>query len=181
MELIFQSRPEVFLGSNVFRNVPVIIQYHDTPMLEVGKYELAGYSTKFQVFHNDGTSIAVVKGSQIYKTAEGEKVGLVLRHEPNLTVCEMEGQAILELRREGPAALRGWAELYAPDGVLIKSSSPRLSALLQAGGDLRIGTSIVRGGVCEDVPIGIHVLNGQIEMSLKHVQYIGPADKAPPP
>jgi hypothetical protein len=156
MELIWKSHPEVALGSCVFRNVPVIIQYLDTPLLEVVTSESAGYTTKFPVFLEDGTQIAVVKGSQIYRTKEGALAKIGIRYEPNLTVFELENTPILELRRRGAAALNGWAELYAPDGILIRASDSDVAAWVDADGDLRLGWAKISGIVCDGKPVGIH-------------------------
>ena len=60
--LVFQSHPDVVIGSNTFRNVPVILQYENTPLLEVGKFEPAGYTARFCVFDDAGNKIAVVEG-----------------------------------------------------------------------------------------------------------------------
>jgi hypothetical protein len=157
MDVFFQSHPDVILATNTFRNVPTIIQYEDTPLLEVGKYEPAGYSAKFSIYHSDGTKIGVVKGSQLYPTEAGKKAKVTPRYEPNLTVWELEGKPILELRREGAAALRGWAELYAPEGVLIKAIDSGISGLLRGGNALQVGGVTMSGAVFDGCKIGIHV------------------------
>ncbi|MCH8830267.1 MAG: hypothetical protein IID45_11885, partial [Planctomycetes bacterium] len=87
MEIIFQEHPEVHIGGCVFRNVPVIIQHKDTPLLEVGKYEPAGFTTRFPVYHSDGTKIAVVKGARIFLTEEGKRASVTLRNPADMTVC----------------------------------------------------------------------------------------------
>lgn len=45
----------------MFRNVPVILQFEDVPLLEVVEFESAGYSVQFAVYHSDGTKLAKVK------------------------------------------------------------------------------------------------------------------------
>ena len=182
-EIIFQEHPDVTLGTCVFRNVPTILQFEDTPMLEVGKFEGAGYRTRFPVFHSDGTQIAVVKGSQIYITDEGRKASIKTRFEPNLTVCELEGKPILELRRKGATALHGWAELYAPGGVLIRASSSEVSGLLRDGGQLNVGGFTLQGCTFDGCAVGIHVMHDKIRIGAGgtvKAQYIGPAGSQPP-
>jgi hypothetical protein len=83
MELIYQNHPSVVIATNTFVNVPTIIQFEDVPLLEVGKFADAGYTTRLAVYHNDGTKIAVVKGSRIFLTEEGKKANLT--PEPNRT------------------------------------------------------------------------------------------------
>lgn len=41
--ITFQSHPDVIIGSNIFRNGSTMLQYDDAPLLEVGKFEPAGY------------------------------------------------------------------------------------------------------------------------------------------
>lgn len=166
MDLVFQSHPDVIIGSNTFRNVPTILQYADTPLIEVGKFEPAGYTTKFAVYHNDGTRVAIVKGSQIHLTPEGEKSSVRLRHEPNLTVCEFEGKPIYELRRDGAAALKGWAELYAPEGVLIKANSAETSAMLRTGDPLAIDGMTLKNCEFINTAIGILVTREEIRLGV---------------
>lgn len=158
MDVIFQSHPDIMLGSNMFKNCPTILQYESEPLLEVGKFEDAGYTTRFSVYHSDGTKIAVVKGARIFPTEEGKRAKLELRHEPLLTVCELEGQPILELRRRDAAALKGWARLYAPEGVLIKADDAQSIAQLRNGKSLLLlGGLVMSDSVIDGCQIGIHV------------------------
>ncbi len=183
MEIIFQEHPDIWLGSSLFRNVPVIIQYKNTPVLEVvesvqsGSFE-SGFTIKFPVYHNDGTHIATVKGKRIHLTEDGKKANITQRFEPGLTICEFEGRAILEIRRDGAAAVQGWAELYAPEGILIKSLYPKLSQKLTKDGDLTIGTQVFKGAHFEGHRIGIHCLeDGKVHLGIKHLRYTGPAEE----
>jgi hypothetical protein len=121
--LIFNESPRIEIASNAFENVPVILQFHDTPIIEVVREEQAGYTTQISIYHRDGTYLAKVKGSQLYSTKAGEKAGVTLRHPGLLTVCEMGGQTLFELRRDQAAALRLSAELYTPTGIFIKTTS----------------------------------------------------------
>lgn len=50
--ITFQAHPDVIIGSNTFRNVPTILRYEETPLLEVGKFEPAAYAARFAVFDN---------------------------------------------------------------------------------------------------------------------------------
>jgi len=40
MEIIYQSHPDVTVATNKFVGIPTIIQFENTPLLEVGKYEV---------------------------------------------------------------------------------------------------------------------------------------------
>lgn len=174
-EIIFQSHPDVILAGNTFRNVRTIIQVENAPLLEVGKFLPAGYGTRFPVFNSDGVKLAVVVANQIQLTAEGKKANLRCRHEPGLTVCELEGKPILELRREGAAALHGWAELYAPEGVLVKAHDSGISGVLRGGGDiLAVGPVAMRNMIFEDFDVALRISDGQIAIRGPGVMRGGP-------
>jgi hypothetical protein len=53
MDLIWQSHPKVTLGTSTFIDVPTIIQVGDTPILAVGKFAPAGYTTRTRIYHSD--------------------------------------------------------------------------------------------------------------------------------
>jgi hypothetical protein len=164
--LYFQDSPEVEIGGNKFINVPTIIQWEDEPLLQVGKFVEAGYTIKYKVFHSDGTPIAIVKGSQVYITDAGRKAAVKTRSEDKgtLTVCELEGKTILEMRRKHANQLKGWAELHAPEGVLIKVTDRDTSALLGTGGQLVTGNVRTSGSTFEGNQIGIHLTKSGVAL-----------------
>ena len=86
--------------------MPTILQYDETPLIQVVRAAEAGFTTEIPVYHSDGTYLAKVVGSQIYRTADGEKAGVTLRHPGHATVCEMNGKTLFELVREDAAALK---------------------------------------------------------------------------
>ncbi len=185
MELIWQALPEVSLGSSTFRNVPIIIQYLDTPVLQLIESEHAAYTVKFPVYMSDGTQIATVKGSHIYRTDNGKKAKFEPHYYPDATVFELENKPVLELRRKGAAAIRGYAELYAPEGVLIEASDPKVTNLLSTAGHLQIGTHVIVDLFCDGTLIGVHVQNDRVsigggEGGIRKFRYIGPADQPLP-
>jgi hypothetical protein len=118
--LIFQESPIVHLASNTFVEVPTVLQYEDTPLIQVVHAAKAGFTTEIPIYHSDGTYLSKVVGSQIYPTDDGKKAGVTLRHPGHATVCELNGTPIFEITREEAAALRTQAELYTPDGSFIK-------------------------------------------------------------
>lgn len=118
-DLVFVTSPVVHFASNRFINVPVILQYADTPLIEVVR-GLDTYEPRTNLYSSDGTQIAVVKGARLFLTREGEKAGLVIRHPDRMTVCELKGQPLIELRRQGAAAVSIDAELYTPDGAFVR-------------------------------------------------------------
>lgn len=164
MDVYFQEHPDVIIGTTTFRNVPTILQYEDTQLLEVAKDADAGYETRFPVFHEDGTPLAVVRGARIIPTDEGRKANIKMRHLPDLTVCELEGKPILEMRRIGAAALKGWAELYAPEGVLVKANNEEASALYRNRDLIKVGPGWLSGSTFDGCKIGIHIQSHSIQL-----------------
>jgi hypothetical protein len=127
--------------------------------------EQAGYTTRFGIFHNDGTKLAVVKGARIFPTQEGKKAKIEMRYLQNMTICEVEGRPILELRRDKAAALKGWAELYAPEGVLIKANDSGIAGLLRSGDSLpvlNVGPVALRNLLFDGFEIAIYVTHTNI-------------------
>jgi hypothetical protein len=125
--LIYQETPIVHLAGNTFVNVPTVLQYDQTPLIQVVRAAEAGFTTEIPIYHSDGTYLAKVVGSQIYPTADGKKAGVTLRHPERATVCELDGKTIFELIRQDAAALKTRAELYTPDGSFIKCADDNLA------------------------------------------------------
>lgn len=178
--LLFSSSPAISLAGVTFQT-RVAIQYFDLPLLEVVRQvALANnpeYTTKIPIFAEDGTELAVAKGAQLYPTVAGVKAGIVMRHEPNLTVCEMGGgRPIFEMRRKGAAAISTTAELYTNDGAFLRWTDDAVSDFLfrkgtidqvitpLVGGGLRVqapggGTVIMAGGARISADVGILIGN----------------------
>jgi hypothetical protein len=160
-DLIFQSSPVIHFATNTFVNVPVILQFEDTPLLEVVRELAAGFTTQFSIYHSDGTYLAKLKGSQLYRTKDGEKAGLVLHHPPLKTICELNGKPIIELTRLEAAALKTEAELFAPGGAFLKSSDADLTGYIRRnqGEPLRIGRLLLQGNLFQNRSIGVRVFS----------------------
>ena len=139
-DFIFSETPSVQFATNTFTNVRTILQYEDIPLIEVVQAETVGRTTQFSIYHSDGTYLAKLKGARLFPTPEGQRAGLVLQHLPDMTVCKMNGNEIIELRRIGAAAIATQAELYTPNGAFVKSrnSEPPIE-LSVAGGSLTVG------------------------------------------
>ena len=157
--LVFHESPEIEFAGNFFIDVPIILEYDDTPLIEVVQEQDAGYTSQFQVYNKDGVYIAKVKGTQVYLTEDGNKANLELKHPQNMTVCELDGQTIFEIRRKDAAALKTQAELFTPDGRFLKSNEQGVpSSLISADGTaLRVGTNIMVGCRFQSCRVGIHI------------------------
>lgn len=151
--LIFTETPIVTFASNTFLRVPVILQVDGSPLIEVVQTENAGYTTKFHIYHPDGSDLAVVVGSRLFCLPAGKKAGLRLHYPAGKTICELEGQTLFEIRRLEAAALSTEAELYSPCGRFIKAPTGiplgafdgrSREALLDFGPSIIVRNSIVK-------------------------------------
>jgi len=134
--LIFSQSPTVTFATNTFLRVPVILQQDASPLIEVVQTKQAGFTTKFHIYHPDGTDLAVVVGSRLILRPDGQKAGLKMHHPAGKTVCELDGQTLFEIRRTEAAALSTAAELYTPTGVLIRAAAGIPLAAFQSGQQL---------------------------------------------
>jgi len=155
-KLIYQTSPRVTIATNHFFNVPVILQYDDTPLISVIREESLGFTTEVPVFHSDGTYLAKVRGTRVYPTGDGVKAGINMRYPAGMTVCELDGRTLFEVYHETGDAFRMHAELHTPTGYLIKCTDSPVPELITAGGDaLRAGGIQMSGCSFENLRIGI--------------------------
>ena len=157
--LVFQKSPEIELATNRFINVPIILQYDVTPLIEVVRELNVGFNIQIPIYHSDGTYLAKVKGSQIYLTDDGKKTGVTLRYPDKMTVCEIDGRTVFEIKREEAAALKTKAELYTPDAAFIRCSNDNLAGYVldNNNNQLQIGGCTMQGNVFANCRIGIHI------------------------
>jgi hypothetical protein len=157
--LTFSSTPEITIATNTFKNVPIILQYEDTPLIEIVKTQLSLFTTQIPIYDLNGTYLAKVVGARIFPTESGKSAGLSLRFPKNMTVCEQNGKTLFELLYRNPASLSASAELYTPDGAFIKTQfnsalelfSPKNKEAIQING------ITLQGCVFENLRIGIQV------------------------
>lgn len=156
-DLVFTTNPIIEFGSNTFENVPVILQYEDRPLLEVVQVEQAGFTTKFRIYNADGAYLAKVVGSRLFLTDDGANANLTLRHPPRMTVCELNGRTLFEIRRREAAALSTDAELFTPDGRFIRSNNNGVPAgLFRAdGSSLQVGGMLMMQNRFRGCRIGV--------------------------
>src|SRR5262245_42756548 len=119
-DLIFSKSPDVHFASNIFRNVPVILQYKDTPLIEVVREQIAGFTSQFRIYGPDGAYWAKVKGSRMFRTDDGKKAGVQIVSGDKVTACIYGKQTLFELRRLEAAALKTEAELFTYDGRFLR-------------------------------------------------------------
>jgi hypothetical protein len=157
-ELIFTSAPVVSLATNTFVNVPIVLQYESTPLIEIVKVQPAGFTTQIPIYHPDGTYLAKVVGSRLFLTGEGEKAGLTLTYPNKMTVCKLGNKTLFEIIREDAAALKTRAELYTPDGYFVKiAESPKPELFDSDGNSLKIQGIMMSGNSFANCRIGIWI------------------------
>jgi len=157
--LVFQESPEIVLATNRFINVPIILQYDETPLIEVVGELKVGFNIQISIYHSDGTYLAKVKGSQMYLTDDGKKAGVTLRYPDKMTVCEIAGRTVFEIKREEASALKTKAELYTPDAAFIKCYDSGMAGYIlgQDKTHLELGGLVMTGCTFNNKRIGIHV------------------------
>jgi hypothetical protein len=166
MKLIYQHSPTVNFATNIFIDVPVVLQFDDTPLISVVKEQSLGYTTEIPIYHTDGTYLAKVNGTRIFRTEAGEKAGVVMRQLPNLTVCEVAGKTAFEVHHQKGDAFRLNAELFTPAGYFVKMADAPLPHLLKADGqELKVGGIRMIGNTFKGCRIGVWIKsNGSVSM-----------------
>lgn len=155
-KLIYQTAPRVTFATNQFINVPVILQFDDTPLISIIKEQQLGFTTEIPIFHADGTYLAKVRGTRVYPTEEGKKVGITMRNPADMTVCEMDGRTIFEIHHQPGDAFRTSAELYTPTGYFIKGTDKPMPEVIKSDGQaLRVGGIIMSNNIFSGCRIGI--------------------------
>ena len=156
MELIFQSSPRVIVATNTFINVPVILKYEDTPLMEVIKEQGIGFTTNIPIYHSDGTYLAKVKGNRIYPTEAGKKANIEIRDTPDKFICNLENKVMFELSHGTGDEFKAEAELYTPDGYFVKcSDSPKPELFDVKGNAIRVGGITLIGNIFQGMSVGI--------------------------
>ena len=156
MKLIFQSSPSITVATNTFINVPVVLKYEETPLIEVIKEQGIGFTTQIPIYHSDGTYLAKVKGNRVYPTEAGKKANIEIRNLEGKFICSLENKVMFELSHDVGDAFKAEAELYAPDGYFVKCTEAPLPQLFDlTGSAIKVSGVTFSGNVVQNCPIGI--------------------------
>ena len=156
MKLIFQSSPSITVATNTFINVPVVLKYEDTPLIEVIKEHGIGFTTQIPIYHSDGTYLAKVKGNRVYPTEEGKKANIEIRNPQGKFICSLDGKVMFELSHGVGDSFKAEAELYTPDGYFVKCADAPKPELFDLSGSLiQVGGVTMIGNVFQNLSIGI--------------------------
>lgn len=154
--LIYQTVPVVTLATNHFIEVPIILQYDDTPLVSIVREQELGFTTEIPIYHEDGTYLAKVKGTRVYATENGEKAGIQIRQLSDATVCELAGKTIFEIHHQKGDSFRTHAELYTPTGYFVKcGESPTPEIRTDQGQALQVGGTTLVGNTFRGCRIGV--------------------------
>lgn len=139
-KLVYSTSPKVTVATNHFTNVPIILQFDETPLISIVKAEQLGFTTEIPIYHSDGTYLAKVNGTRIFPTDEGKKAGIEMSYPKDMTICEMGGKTLFEIHHEKGDAFRAHAELYTPTGLFVKSTdNPKPELINSDGSSLQVG------------------------------------------
>jgi hypothetical protein len=155
--LIFTEHPEVTIATNKFIRIPIVLQYEDTPLIQIVKHQNAGYTTAIPIYHSDGTYLAKAVGSQLYPTPQGKQAGVALEHPDRMTVCKLGNRVLFEITRTEAAGLKTTAELHTPDGYFVRCADTPAELFDATGNVLRAGGAAIAMTGCTfmDCRIGI--------------------------
>lgn len=156
MELIFQSSPSIMVATNTFINVPVILKYEDTPLIEVIEEQGIGFMTRIPIYHSDGTYLAKVKGNRVYPTEAGKKANIDIRDQQGKFICSLDNKVIFELTHGVGTAFKANAELYAPEGYFVKcADGPKPELFDLSGNAIQVGGVTMIETVIQNCSVGI--------------------------
>ncbi len=133
-KLIFTTTPQVTLATNLFKNVPVILKYEDTNLIEIIKEANLGFTTQIPIFHSDGTYLAKTNGTRVYATDDGKKAGVIIDKYQDLWVCKMGTKTLFEIHHQQGDSFKVHAELSTPDGYFVKFADSPTPVLLDTSG-----------------------------------------------
>lgn len=161
-KLIFSRNTAVSLAGNLFIDVPVILQYDDTPMIEcVSLVALRNPDNEraisIPIYHSDGTYLGKYKDSRFHPTEEGENAGVSVRYPQSMAVCEMNGETLFEIKRISAAAINIVSEIYTPDGHFIKCNHGTGALYGTKDNNLIIGSVTMSRCQFMSCYIGIHM------------------------
>ncbi len=155
-KLIWHSTPAVTFGSNVFINVPTILQFDATPLISVVKEMQVGYTTEIPVYDRDGTYLAKVRGTRVYATGEGKEHGVEIRKLSGCWICSVKGRTAFEIHQEPGQLFLSKAELYAPGGYLVRVEDGPTPELFDVSGQaLQIRGAVIRDSLFQNCRIGV--------------------------
>jgi len=153
--LIFQTTPTVTIATNTFINVPVILRFENTNLIEFIQELELGFTTQIPIYHPDGTYLAKIKGTRSYPTEEGKKAGVIIEKFADRWVCKMGKQILFEINHHSGDYFRMVAELFTPEGYFVKCNDSASDLIDSKGSSLNVGGLIMGGNTIAHCATGI--------------------------
>ncbi len=155
-QLIFQTVPIVNVSTNIFINVPIILRFEDTNLIEIVKEEQLGFTTQIPIYHPDGTYLAKVNGTRMYLTEDGKKANLKIDKLQDVWACTLDNQTLFEIHHQKGDSFKAYAELYTPEGYFVKCTDQPVPVVINANNQtLHIGGIIMQGNTFQGCRIGV--------------------------
>jgi hypothetical protein len=154
--LIYQSSPVFEYCSNTFIDVPVILQFEESPLIAVIREVDLTYTTEIRIYHSDGTYLAKVKGVRVFAVPGVADANIKIRSTSDTTICTLAGATCFEIKHSKGDSYRLHAELYTPNGWFIKGTDRAPQILSAATGKrLDIQGTILYGNTIKGSKIGV--------------------------
>jgi len=155
--LFFRPDTKIVVSTNTFINVPIILKYEETNLIETIRETPINFTSQIRIYHPDGTYLTKAKGNRLFPTPESVKAGVVMEEYLGLTVCKMNGKTLFELRHRTGEYFKTTAELFTNDGCFVKTHDSISLNAISANDPLIIGNCKILGNTFVNTRIGIWV------------------------
>lgn len=165
--LFFQTSPHVTIATNIFINVPTILKFEETNLIEVIKDQNIGYTTQIPIYHPDGTLLATAKGNRLFLNKDN-KANLTMNKLANVWECKRDKETLFEIHIQQGDSFKISAELYTPEGYFVKFSDQPSPELIDMNGNaLNIGRLIMAKSTFRNVKTAIWMhKNGGLDIGV---------------
>lgn len=124
---------QVRFGGVIFRNVPHILAYNNSPILTIGRHDQSGYlGVSCKIYDKERNYLAAIKQNRPYPDKDQTDRFVVEGHADRFTLVDKQTNEQVfdvKLREEArPLDLEVTARLYLPNGILFEGQPDRLTA-----------------------------------------------------
>ena len=156
MNIQFDSPPEIVLATNTFINIPVVLKYDETPLIEMIHTQDFGFTTRVHIYHSDGSPIGNVTGKRLFLVNEEKQVAIDIKETTDKLTCRLLNKVVFQIASSKEASLNMMCELYIPGGYMVKCSGWSKPQLFDPNGDIiPVGGVLVNGCIFRNSPVGI--------------------------
>ncbi len=150
---------KVCFCTNWFVNIPIIVQFDETPLLQFVPSVEATPESVCQIFSENGDDLGRLKGKRLFLTEDGEKAGVTIRHLDGVDVLEKGKQTLCELRKPNPYELHPTIELYSPTGTLLTGAPDQVAQAIMPDGQTPLlkGSFVLVANTFVGGRVGLHI------------------------